>query len=414
MSSISITFVSNYMNHHQLPFCEAVMKEEDVDFTFIQTQAMEEERKKMGWEDYDGLGFVRYLYDDPEGARALIRDSDVVLYGWAPEVAAEIRARAAEGKPLVCISERLYREGQWRMFSPRGLVDKYRNFVRFRDKPYYLFCAGAYVASDFSLIHAFPGKMLRWGYFPQLRRYAPGELEKIKDDAQHGKTIEVTWAGRFLELKHPEFALRLAKDLKDMGVLIHLNMIGAGDKDEECRCFAQENGIEDNVTFHGFLPADEVRGIMEKSRVFLFTSDHGEGWGAVVNEAMNSGCAVIAGSEAGCVPVLIRNGVSGVIYNRENYDDFLAKAYAVITNKDLMYRLGAGAARTIGEIWNEEVAAKRLVPFCRSLKDGKDPMRDAAMEGPLSPAPVLKPFLSVPVMRLEKTVSGMLSTGGGI
>lgn len=79
-----------------------------------------------------------------------------------------------------------------------------------------------------------------------------------------------------------------------------------------------------------------------------------------------------------------------------------------------MYRLGAGAARTIGEIWNEEVAAKRLVPFCRSLKDGKDPMRDAAMEGPLSPAPVLKPFLSVPVMRLEKTVSGMLSTGGGI
>lgn len=95
MSSISITFVSNYMNHHQLPFCEAVMEEEDVDFTFIQTQAMEEERKKMGWEDYDGLGFVRYLYDDPEGARALIRDSDVVLYGWAPEVAAEIRARAS-------------------------------------------------------------------------------------------------------------------------------------------------------------------------------------------------------------------------------------------------------------------------------------------------------------------------------
>lgn len=106
------------MNHHQLPFCEAVMEEENVDFTFIQTQAMEEERKKMGWEDYGDLGFVRHLYDDPEGARALIRDSDVVLYGWALEVAADIRARAAEGKPLVCISERLYREGQWRMFSP--------------------------------------------------------------------------------------------------------------------------------------------------------------------------------------------------------------------------------------------------------------------------------------------------------
>ena len=131
MSSISITLVSNYMNHHQLPFCEAVMKEEDVDFTFIQTQAMEEERK-------NGLGFVRYLYDDPEGARALIRDSDVVLYGWAPEVAAEIRARAAEGKPLVCISERLYREGQWRMFSPRGLVDKTNRTICSAREPMWL------------------------------------------------------------------------------------------------------------------------------------------------------------------------------------------------------------------------------------------------------------------------------------
>ena len=94
----------------------------------------------------------------------------------------------------------------------------------------------------------------------------------------------------------------------------------------------------------------------------------------------------------------------------------------VLKDKDFAITYMAGSileypkdgARTIGEIWNEEVAAKRLVPFCRSLKDGKDPMRDAAMEGPLSPAPVLKPFLSVPVMRLEKTVSGMLSTGGGI
>ena len=110
MSSISITLVSNYMNHHQLPFCEAVMKEEDVDFTFIQTQAMEEERKKMGWEDYDGLGFVRYLYDDPEGARALIRDSDVVLYGWAPEAAAEIRARS--GGEAACLCQRTAVQGR--------------------------------------------------------------------------------------------------------------------------------------------------------------------------------------------------------------------------------------------------------------------------------------------------------------
>ena len=47
---------------------------------------------------------------------------------------------------------------------------------------------------------------------------------------------------------------------------------------------------------------------MEKSHIHLFTSNHLEGWGAVVNEAMNSGCAVVANREAGAVPYLIEHG----------------------------------------------------------------------------------------------------------
>ena len=38
---------------------------------------------------------------------------------------------------------------------------------------------------------------------------------------------------------------------------------------------------------------------MEKCHIHIFTSNHLEGWGAVVNEAMNSGCCEVANVQAG-------------------------------------------------------------------------------------------------------------------
>ena len=44
-------FVSNYINHHQIPFCEAMIKTmgSEGEFVFIQTQEIEQERTAMGW-----------------------------------------------------------------------------------------------------------------------------------------------------------------------------------------------------------------------------------------------------------------------------------------------------------------------------------------------------------------------------
>ena len=47
---MKLIFVSNYFNHHQLPFCDALYELLGGDFCFLQTQPMEEERVKMGWQ----------------------------------------------------------------------------------------------------------------------------------------------------------------------------------------------------------------------------------------------------------------------------------------------------------------------------------------------------------------------------
>ena len=46
---MTITFISNYINHHQIPFSDALYELLGEDYHFIQTEPMEEERLAMGW-----------------------------------------------------------------------------------------------------------------------------------------------------------------------------------------------------------------------------------------------------------------------------------------------------------------------------------------------------------------------------
>ena len=66
--------------------------------------------------------------------------------------------------------------------------------------------------------------------------------------------------------------------------------------------------LEDVVQVVGQVPSEEVKNYMEDANIFIGTSDSREGWGAVVNEAMNAGCAIVANRRMGSAPFLIKNG----------------------------------------------------------------------------------------------------------
>ena len=379
---MKVTFVSNYINHHQIPFCDALYRRLGEDFTFIQTEPMEEERVKMGWgEALKGLPYVRLLYEEETLCRERINGCDLLLAGWMekPEL---IYSRLESGKPALRISERIYREGQWKAISPRGLAAKYREHIRYRNKPVYLLCAGAYVASDFTLIHAYPGKMLRFGYFPEAKQ-PQQQAEKSKDGP-----VQRLWAGRLMELKHPEFALRLAADLKREGYDFRLKMIGGGALEGELLEQIRREGLSGVVEMTGFLPPGEVRRAMEESHIFLFTSNHLEGWGAVVNEAMNSRCAVVASEEAGAVPYLIRHGENGMIYQKDRYEEFYRAARYLAGQEKDRERMGQKACETILTEWNADTAAARCLQLYEGWRNGEILLPE---QGPLSRAPLIRP-----------------------
>ena len=241
---MTITFVSNYINHHQIPFSNACYRELGEGYHFIQTQPMEEERVAMGWgKEVDGLPYVKYLYEDGQACRELILESDIVMFGWIQredllDVTAMIEKRLESGKPSLRVSERLYREGQWKAVSPRGLMRKYKDHTRFRKQQVGLLCAGAYVASDFHMVQAYPDKMFRFGYFPETRHYTEQELAAKKE--ADGK-VHMVWAGRFMPLKHPEFAVRIGEELRREGIAFHIHMAGGGELEEAVRSQVREN-----------------------------------------------------------------------------------------------------------------------------------------------------------------------------
>ena len=382
---MKITMISNYINHHQIPFSEALNKQEGVEYTFIQTEPMEEERIKMGWGlDPKSLSYVTLLYEEEEKCTQLIWESDLLLVGWM-EREDLIKRRLEADKLTIRMSERLYREGQYKAVSPRGLIRKYKEHTKYRNGNVYLLCFGAYVASDFHIVRAYPNKMYRFGYFPETKIYEGDSLFEKKPSPD---TVHIVWAGRFMKLKHPEFVLKLAKDLKEKGYSFHIHFIGDGEMKEELCKQKEAWALTEEITMYGFQSPEKVREIMEKSHIHLFTSNHLEGWGAVVNEGMNSGCAEVVNSEVGAAPFLIKHKKNGLIYKEGSYEDFRNCVFSLFENKDLITQYGRAAYQTIITEWNAENAAKQLLRFYENLKQG---ILDPPASGPFSVAPVISP-----------------------
>lgn len=390
---MKISFVSNYINHHQIPFCNAMCRETENQFIFIQTQPMEEERIQMGWQEKNREEYIHYYYEEEEFCRQRIQESDVVLFGGC-EDEGYIEKRLREGKPVIRISERLYKTGQWKAVSPKGLKKKYHDHTGYRNAPVYLLCAGGYVPSDFQIIRAYPQKMFCWGYFTETKQY---DVDKLFDRKGYGQGEEkvpyLLWAGRFIELKHPELALKTAKYLKNQGLTFHMDMIGGGVMEGVLKEMLQDMGLEDCVSMTGFLRPGEVRERMERADIYLFTSNRIEGWGAVVNESMNSGCAVVSDHMIGSTPYLIRQGQNGYTYEDGNGEMLFQIVEKLVKDRELCRKLGRNAYQTITEVWNAENAAANLMKLIENvvLKNGKSEKVPKTLSNlyPCAPAPVI-------------------------
>jgi glycosyltransferase involved in cell wall biosynthesis len=384
---MKITFFSNFLNHHEIPFCDALYNLIGDGFCFVQTEQMHQERINMGWgQENDKIPYLKILYTDKTAYNECIqlgKESDVVILGSAPyEFIAD---RVKNNKLTFYYAERLFRKSFLRAFYPPSTLKILKRFIRPGwNSNFYMLCASGYTSYDVSRIHTFEDRCFRWGHFPEFIEY---DIDKLIESKQT-ETIELLWAGRFIDCKHPQYPILVAKKLKQENIKFRLNIIGTGELESELVKLIENNKLYDCVELLGSMEPISVRRYMEKADIYLFTSDFGEGWGAVLYEAMNSGCAVVASHAIGAVPHMLQHRANGLIYKNADFNDLYVKVKELIENKNKREYLGRNAYTSLNEQWKGEVAAKRFYDFAYSALIGDN--KPEYENGTMSVAPKLK------------------------
>lgn len=391
---MKLVFVSNYMNHHQLPFSLALSQMNDVKYCFIALDPISEERKKMGYKDIDHeIPFVICAYDSPEKmnqARKLINEADVTIFGHCPD--SLVLERAKTGKICFKFSERYFKNLTGLGQALHDILSACKHLKPFEKLPIYYCCSSAYTAGDLNKYTNFRGRTFKWGYFPAVKKYDITELmeKKLSVTSAGWKhpQASILWAGRLIGLKHPDASIDLAASLKGKGYSFKMSIIGNGEMESQLHEMIRNKGLDDCVEMLGAMSPDEVRVHMEKADIFLFTSDFNEGWGAVLNEAMNSGCAVVGSHAIGSVPFLIEDDINGLIYENGNQKHFEKQVCRLLDDNTYRRKIGEKAYFTIANTWNAQVAAGRFVELAKTLMQGK--ANDILFDnGPCSKAEIL-------------------------
>ena len=384
---MKVTFYSNYLNHHQLPFCLAMNRLTGGEFTFVATTPVPAERLNMGYHDMNKqYPFVLTTYDSVENERLahmLAVESDAIIMGSAPETYAIMRLK--QNKLTFRYSERWYKQGLPLKKIPRAFLSSLLHHGRFVTKPLYMLCASAYTAADCAKFGNYLGRAYKWGYFPEVKTQ---DVDVLFARKCTNKKVSILWVARIIGLKHPDASVLLAEKLKQNGYDFELNIIGNGEMEQQLRTMICEKHLDDCVHMLGAMSPEVVRDHMEAADIFLFTSDFNEGWGAVLNEAMNSACAVVASHAIGSVPFLIDDGKNGFIYKNGDENSLYERVAQLIEQPKMREKMGRNAYRTLAEQWNADVAAERFIALAQALQDGKK--ADLFKAGPCSRAKILK------------------------
>ena len=363
----TVVFVSNFFNHHQRPFSEAMYGLLGDGYAFVETESISQERLAMGWGEQDVPSYVvpaNVFASQREKVQQLIDNADVVIFGSAPREL--LVNRIQRDKMIFRYSERpLKVKEPWKY--PVRLITWRRAMPQ--KKHTYMLCASAYTAGDFAQFGLFRNKCYKWGYFPATKQY----------------DIDALFAQKS---KNERPSILLAERLKANGYRFDLNIIGNGAMESQIRAMIREKKLDDCVNMLGGMRPEQVREYMERADIYLFTSDFNEGWGAVLNESMNSGCAVVASHAIGSVPFLIEDGRNGFVYKNGDIEDLDSKVVLLLNQPDLRMAIGKRAYRTIKEVWNAHVAAERFLALVMNLTNGEKATQ--IYNGPCSSAPILR------------------------
>ena len=374
---MTIVFFSNFINHHQVGVADELYRLTDGNYYFVCTQEMPESFRKVGYPDYSSRPYAIKAYNGKESyefALHLAETADVAIFGGNDEIQLFRDVRLKKGLLSFECGERWLKKGILNLLSPRLIKSQWHYHTKYyKASNYYALCMSGYASEDYRLLRSFKDKCYKWAYFT-----------KVDDLDLDGKIFignRIMWCNRFIDWKHPEMPILLARRLKDAGYSFVIDMFGSGAMVEKINKLSESLEVKDCVNIKGNLPNELIREEMYRHDILLTTSDKNEGWGATVNEGMSNGCVLIGSNEVGSVKFLINDEVNGLIFKSNDLSSLFDKVTSVINKPEKCNLLAKNAYITMKEIWSPENGARKLLTLINCLMNN-NPIEFS--EGPCS------------------------------
>lgn len=377
---MKLVFYSLVLNHHQASVADELYKLLGEDYAFVETARCMD--NKGATEDYSTRPYLIRSWETKkvyEKAMSLALNAEVCVFSGYEALPFE-KERLKKGLFSFDMGERMLKRGWLNLASPKiiKMVMAY-HLGGWSKKPLYKLCCSAFAASDQYKLKTFEGKCYKWGYFTEVKELK-NDMFKFKSS---NDSIGIMWCARFLNLKHPELPVKLARRLKDQGYKFQIKMAGGGALFQKARRLISKLDVGNCVSLLGNLPNEEILDLMHRSQIFIFTSDQNEGWGTVANEAMSNGCVLVASDTIGSTPYLIKEGLTGFSFTSCDVDSMTEKVKWLIEHPHKMQEIQRNAYQQMKDVWNPKQAAVNLLTL---IKDIQNDQVTSIQEGPCSKA----------------------------
>lgn len=377
---MKILQITNIVSHHQLPLAVELFKlvgEEN--FLFAALGRPTSERLNNGWSsDYNESWIVHpnESASDNQRYNDFWSAADIVICG--ERLIERMQERVDNNKICFYMSERWWKPpvGIARLLSP-SYLNMFLSFRRLTKSKYFHYLAiGPFAANDMRFVTTMKNRIWQWGYFTDFSL-----VQDLNKSSSH-HVIKVLWIGRMINLKRVDLLIKALGRIQSDGKEFKLTLIGDGPEKIRLEKLASKCLTRSSYEFLDFIPSSEVPSLMSRYDIYVLPSNAYEGWGAVVNEAMAAGCAVIASDKTGAGVSLIQSKNNGLLFKSGSEDSLYKSLKLLFEQPELIKQYGKNARSTIEQEWQPKVVAYKLIKLSELLLQNESITRFFS-DGPL-------------------------------
>lgn len=306
---VKLHFWQDSFSPHQMDLLRGASRHPALEVSQCVVTPISPARASVGWTDPGSLPWTTHVNPDRQTIESLLADDSAIhihqglrALGFAFD---PLSALARSGRPFFCALERPRPKGPGAPFRMAKHAVQLRRLGRHAR----LLCIGRGTERWFRFAGAPASRLFPYAYFMDDDGPVP---ERVSADP-----IRFLFVGQLIKRKRVDLLIDALGDLGDRAWV--LDIIGSGPERDRLVQRAAARSLGGRINFVGTKDRREVLPLIERSDVLVLPSDH-DGWGAVIQEALNHGVPVVCSDNCGA-SVLVQDALAGRVFRAGDRHD---------------------------------------------------------------------------------------------